>query len=91
MRLEPHRLAELISDPSKHLGPVIPDTLPKPQAPASAPAPAAVQVAQKSSSGGDAEPEEYVKPPLEEILSLHDFEAVARRTMSRRGWNYYSS
>jgi hypothetical protein len=32
-----------------------------------------------------------VKPPLEEILSLHDFEAVARRTMNRRGWNYYSS
>jgi L-lactate dehydrogenase (cytochrome) len=28
---------------------------------------------------------------LEEVLSLHDFEAVARRTMNRRGWNYYSS
>lgn len=32
-----------------------------------------------------------MKPHLEQILSLHDFEAVARRTMARRGWNYYSS
>lgn len=35
--------------------------------------------------------EPYTKPPLGQILSLHDFEAVARMTMSRRGWNYYSS
>jgi L-lactate dehydrogenase (cytochrome) len=49
-------------------------------------------VPQKTTSGsGDPEPEEYIKPDIEEILSLHDFEAVARRTMTRRGWNYYSS
>ncbi|RXK34982.1 L-lactate dehydrogenase (cytochrome) [Tremella mesenterica] len=79
-------------DPSKHLGPVIPGTLPKPQTISPSPAPAAVQVPQKRAGGtNDTLPEEYVKPSLEEILSLHDFEAVARRTMSRRGWNYYSS
>jgi L-lactate dehydrogenase (cytochrome) len=79
-------------DPSKHLGPIKPDTLaapPPPQPDASAPPPASVPVGQTSTS--PSEPEEYVKPHLEQILSLHDFEAVARRTMNRRGWNYYSS
>ncbi|WVQ73975.1 hypothetical protein IAR50_003556 [Cryptococcus sp. DSM 104548] len=78
-------------DPSKHLGPLKPDSLPAAEpapAPASAPAPAAVPVGQSPSGG---EVEEYKKPALVEILSLHDFEAVARRVMSRRGWNYYSS
>ncbi|GFZ46812.1 Cytochrome b2, mitochondrial [Saitozyma sp. JCM 24511] len=82
-------------DPSKHLGPLIPDTLPAPPAPTPAPAPApnTVTIAQKggNAAGNADRPEEYVKPPLEEILSLHDFEAVARRSMNRRGWNYYSS
>ncbi|KAK8864640.1 hypothetical protein IAR55_001890 [Kwoniella newhampshirensis] len=76
-------------DPSKHIGALIPSTLPKPTNASPTPAPNSVPVPQKSiSATGE---EEYVKPPLEEILSLHDFEAVARRTMSRRGWNYYSS
>lgn len=49
-------------------------------------------VPQKTTNpSGEPQPEEYVKPHIEEILSLHDFEAVARRTMNRRGWNYYSS
>ncbi|WWD03261.1 hypothetical protein V865_001312 [Kwoniella europaea PYCC6329] len=78
-------------DPSKHLGPLIPSTLPPPPVSASAPPPTSVSIPQKTNeplAGGE---EEYAKPPLEEILSLHDFEAVARRTMGKRGWNYYSS
>ena len=83
---------QLISlvDPSKHLGALVPDTLPNPAASsASAPPPASVQIPQ--TSGQPSAPEEYVKPDIEQMLSLHDFEAVARRTMNRRGWNYYSS
>ncbi|WWD17051.1 hypothetical protein CI109_101488 [Kwoniella shandongensis] len=76
-------------DPSKHIGALIPSTLPKPANSSPTPAPNSVAVVQKTTSATGEE--EYVKPPLEEILSLHDFEAVARRTMSRRGWNYYSS
>jgi L-lactate dehydrogenase (cytochrome) len=30
-------------------------------------------------------------PPLDEILSLHDFEALAKETMSDKAWAYYSS
>ena len=78
-------------DPSKHLGPVVPDTLPKSApAPASGPAPAAVQISQSGPSSSQ-QVEEWTKPDLDQILSLHDFEAVARRVMARRGWNYYSS
>ncbi|KAK4685865.1 L-lactate dehydrogenase (cytochrome), partial [Tremellales sp. Uapishka_1] len=77
-------------DPSKHLGPLVPNSLPKPVVETQPPPPASVQVPSKASSDGQTA-EEYVKPPLEEILSLHDFEAVARRSMNRRGWNYYSS
>jgi L-lactate dehydrogenase (cytochrome) len=62
---------------------------PPAQPDASAPPPATVPVGQTSTA--PSEPEEYVKPHIEQILSLHDFEAVARRTMNRRGWNYYSS
>ncbi|WVR06812.1 hypothetical protein IAU60_003848 [Kwoniella sp. DSM 27419] len=78
-------------DPSKHLGALIPGSLPPAPVKADAPPPTSIAVPQKTNSplaGGELE---YVKPPLEEILSLHDFEAVARRTMGKRGWNYYSS
>lgn len=82
----------LIPDPSKHLGTLVPDSLPKPETKSSAPAPASDQVPQKpTQDSSDLQPEEYVKPDLEQVLSLHDFEAIARRTMTRRGWNYYSS
>jgi hypothetical protein len=30
-------------------------------------------------------------PPLDSILSLHDFEHLANQIMSRKGWAYYSS
>jgi len=31
------------------------------------------------------------RPPLSEILNLHDFEAIARLTMPEKAWAYYSS
>ncbi|CAL1711463.1 unnamed protein product [Somion occarium] len=31
------------------------------------------------------------RPPLSEILNLHDFEAIARRVMPEKAWAYYSS
>lgn len=31
------------------------------------------------------------KPHLETVLSLHDFEAIAKRTMKEKAWAYYSS
>lgn len=80
---------QLVLDPSKHIGVLIPNTLPKPTASAPAPPPTSIAVPQKTTSATGEE--EYIKPDLEQVLSLHDFEAVARRTMSKRGWNYYSS
>lgn len=75
-------------DPSKHLGKLageLPEekkeAVPEPQ-PQAAPA---------QSQAVAAAPQPFEKPPLDQILSLHDFEAVARATMNRRAWNYYSS
>lgn len=31
------------------------------------------------------------RPPLDEILNLHDFEAIARQVMPPKAWAYYSS
>jgi L-lactate dehydrogenase (cytochrome) len=31
------------------------------------------------------------RPPLDEILSLHDFEGIAKRVMKDKAWAYYSS
>ncbi|KNZ74924.1 Cytochrome b2, mitochondrial [Termitomyces sp. J132] len=31
------------------------------------------------------------RPPLNEILNLHDFEAIAQQTMTDKAWAYYSS
>ncbi|TFK74629.1 cytochrome b2 [Pluteus cervinus] len=31
------------------------------------------------------------RPPLSEVLNLHDFEAVARQVMPEKAWAYYSS
>jgi hypothetical protein len=31
------------------------------------------------------------RPILEEMLNAFDFQAVAKRTMSREGWAYYTS
>ncbi|WOO80654.1 Cytochrome b2, mitochondrial [Vanrija pseudolonga] len=77
-------------EPGKHIGQLIPGTLPE-EAKAEEAAPAAAAPASSSQAVVLAAPEPYVKPHLGEILSLHDFETVARETMTRRGWNYYSS
>jgi L-lactate dehydrogenase (cytochrome) len=34
---------------------------------------------------------EYFKPPVEHMLNLFDFEAIAKRTMTKEGWDYYCS
>nr|ODN93022.1 L-lactate dehydrogenase (cytochrome) [Cryptococcus depauperatus CBS 7855] len=80
-------------DPSKCLGALVPSSLPAEPTPSPAPAPppTSVPIGQGAGQLGGRSVEEYVKPSLAEILSLHDFEAVARRTMNKRGWNYYSS
>ena len=31
------------------------------------------------------------RPPLSEILNLHDFEAIAKLVMPEKAWAYYSS
>lgn len=31
------------------------------------------------------------RPSLDEVLNLHDFEAVARQVMPEKAWAYYSS
>ncbi|KAG6920221.1 hypothetical protein DXG01_004990 [Tephrocybe rancida] len=31
------------------------------------------------------------RPPLDEILNLHDFEAVAKKVLTEKAWAYYSS
>ncbi|GMK53979.1 hypothetical protein CspeluHIS016_0105650 [Cutaneotrichosporon spelunceum] len=75
-------------EPEKQLGPLKKGSLKEePKAVEAAPAPAATTAANQVVAA----PEPYVKPSLDQILSLHDFEAVARMSMSRRGWNYYSS
>ena len=33
----------------------------------------------------------WIKPNMNQMLNVYDFESVAKRTMSKQGWNYYSS
>lgn len=84
------RPGPLTTDESKQLGPLKPGTLaaePEPEAqPQQQAAPAQSQAVVPSGP-----PEPYVKPSLDQVLSLHDFEAVARQVMTKRAWNYYSS
>lgn len=64
--------------PEKHLGLVEPSTVEK------------VQV--KTTDEEKARRERVAsRPPLDEILNLHDFEAIARQTMPDKAWAYYSS
>ncbi|EDR09093.1 uncharacterized protein LACBIDRAFT_296363 [Laccaria bicolor S238N-H82] len=64
--------------PEKHLGLVEPSTVEK------------VQV--KITDEEKARQERVAnRPPLDEILNLHDFEAIARQTMPEKAWAYYSS
>ncbi|KAF5321049.1 hypothetical protein D9619_001671 [Psilocybe cf. subviscida] len=62
----------------KHLGPVEPDTVEK------------VEVVITDEEKARLERVEN-RPPLDEILNLHDFEAIARQVMRDKAWAYYSS
>lgn len=64
--------------PEKHLGSVDPTTVEK------------VEV--KITDEERARQERIAaRPPLSEILNLHDFEAIAKYTMPEKAWAYYSS
>ncbi|KAF9560964.1 hypothetical protein CPC08DRAFT_742663 [Agrocybe pediades] len=62
----------------KHLGPVQPDTVEK------------VEVVITDEEKARQERMSN-RPPLDEILNLHDFEAIARQVMPEKAWAYYSS
>jgi len=64
--------------PEKHLGPVEPDTAEKVEV--------VITDAEKARQARVAS-----RPPLSEILNLHDFEAIARQVMAEKAWAYYSS
>ena len=63
---------------SHSLGPVEPDTVEK------------VKVVITDEENARLERVEN-RPPLDEILNLHDFEAIARQVMRDKAWAYYSS
>ncbi|KAI0079838.1 hypothetical protein K474DRAFT_1658665 [Panus rudis PR-1116 ss-1] len=64
--------------PEKHLGPVDPETVQK--------------VDVTVTDVEKARLERFAaRPPLSEILNLHDFEAIARQVMQEKAWAYYSS
>ncbi|KZO93869.1 hypothetical protein CALVIDRAFT_539522 [Calocera viscosa TUFC12733] len=64
--------------PEKHLGAIDPGTV--------------TQVVREITSAEVERQERHErKPPLDEILNLHDFEAIARAVMPEKGWAYYSS
>ena len=65
-------------DKSKHLGPVDMST---------------VEVEHKEETPEEAERKQAVelRPSLEQMYNLLDFEAVARRVMKKTAWAYYSS
>ncbi|KAJ7734000.1 FMN-dependent dehydrogenase-domain-containing protein [Mycena maculata] len=64
--------------PEKHLGPVEPDTFEK----------VVVEITDEEK----ARQERFSnRPPLDEILNLHDFENISKQVMSEKAWAYYSS
>ncbi|KAG6902768.1 hypothetical protein C0995_011916 [Termitomyces sp. Mi166 len=64
--------------PEKHLGPVASDTVERVEV--------VITDEEKARQARIA-----ARPPLNEILNLHDFEAIARQTMTDKAWAYYSS
>ena len=65
-------------DKSKHLGPVDMATV-------------AHEAEQDDPDEADRQQRIADKPLLSQCYNLHDFEAVARRTMKKTAWGYYSS
>ncbi|KAF8339391.1 FMN-dependent dehydrogenase-domain-containing protein [Amanita rubescens] len=64
--------------PEKHLGPVDPETVEK------------VELVITDQEKARQE-RMSARPPLDEILNLHDFEAIAKLVMAEKAWAYYSS
>ncbi|KAF8070715.1 FMN-dependent dehydrogenase-domain-containing protein [Lyophyllum atratum] len=64
--------------PEKHLGPVEPNTVEKVE----------VVITDEEKAR---QTRISARPPLSEILNLHDFEAIARQVMPEKAWAYYSS
>ncbi|KAJ7632101.1 FMN-dependent dehydrogenase-domain-containing protein [Mycena rosella] len=64
--------------PEKHLGPVEPDTVEK----------VVVEITDEEKAR-----QERIsnRPPLDEILNLHDFENIAKQVLPEKAWAYYSS
>ncbi|KAJ7098803.1 FMN-dependent dehydrogenase-domain-containing protein [Mycena belliarum] len=64
--------------PEKHLGPVEPDTAEK----------VVVEITDEEKAR-----QERIsnRPPLDEILNLHDFENIAKQVLPEKAWAYYSS
>jgi L-lactate dehydrogenase (cytochrome) len=77
-------------DPALHLGPLLVKEPLSSNAPTSAP-PKSASVAPLSTGELQQQLALSLRPPLSEVLSLHDFESIARQVMSARGWAYYSS
>ncbi|KAH9485579.1 Cytochrome b2, mitochondrial [Psilocybe cubensis] len=64
--------------PEKHLGPVEPNTVEKVE----------VRITDEEMARQERMSN---RPPLDEILNLHDFESIARQVMPEKAWAYYSS
>ncbi|KAJ6538470.1 FMN-dependent dehydrogenase-domain-containing protein [Mycena vulgaris] len=64
--------------PEKHLGPVEPDTVEK----------VVIEITDEEKAR-----QERIsnRPPLDEILNLHDFENIAKQVLPEKAWAYYSS
>lgn len=75
-------------DPAHHLGPLLIKEPLSTNAPPSAPPASAAAL---STPELQRQLALSLRPPLSEVLSLHDFESIARQVMSGRGWAYYSS
>ncbi|KAJ7682434.1 FMN-dependent dehydrogenase-domain-containing protein [Mycena polygramma] len=64
--------------PEKHLGPVEPDTVEK----------VVVEITDEEKAR---QQRISNRPPLDEILNLHDFENIAKQVLPEKAWAYYSS
>ncbi|KAJ6466696.1 FMN-dependent dehydrogenase-domain-containing protein [Mycena vitilis] len=64
--------------PEKHLGPVEPDTVEK----------VVIEITDEEKAR---QQRISNRPPLDEILNLHDFENIAKQVLPEKAWAYYSS
>jgi L-lactate dehydrogenase (cytochrome) len=71
------------------LGEIDPKTKPKP--PKNAPQQTVPVVVQVPTNVETLQQQPFIKPDIDHMLNVFDFEAIARRTMTKEGWDYYSS